>query len=185
MSTKGPDLSWADDQPLRNALIIYETHFGRTLEVAEHLAVGFRKEGVKTDLLPIAEAHHRPVDQYDMLVLGCPTEHLGMTPAMHHLLKELKKVPKLRGHYGFAFDTRLRHHPNGAARHIESQLFDLGLKVPSPPASAIVENSPVPAGTPPAGSSDSAQFHLEKGTDERFEAFGSQLIRSIRGETQP
>ena len=184
MTAKPQDLTWADDQPIRNALILYETHYGRTREVAEHLAVGFRKEGVKTDLLPIAQAHDRSIDAYDLLVLGCPTVHLGMTPAMHRLLKDLKAVPKLKGHYGFAFDTRLRHHPDGAARHIQSQLFDLGLRVPSPPASAIVE---APAGEPSpsaAGSADAPEFHLEAGTNERFEAFGSQLIRAMRGESQ-
>jgi flavorubredoxin len=184
MRARTQDLTWADDQPLRNALIIYESHYGRTREVAEHLAVGFRKEGVTTDLLPIAEAHNRPIDTYDLIVLGCPTQHLGMTPAMHELLKELKGLPTLKGHYGFAFDTRVRHHPKGAARHIESTMFDLGLRVPSPPASAIVEVPHAATANVPADAADSAAYHLEKGTDERFESFGSQLIRSIRGESQ-
>ncbi|HEV8049614.1 MAG TPA: flavodoxin domain-containing protein [Thermoplasmata archaeon] len=185
MRAHTPDLTWADDQPLRTALIVYETHYGRTREVAEHLAIGFRKEGVATDLVPIADAHRKPIETYDLLVLGCPTEHLGMTPAMHRLLKELKEQPKLKGHYGFAFDTRLRHHLKGAARHIESQMFDLGLRVPSPPASAIVESPATGAKTPPEASADSAEYRLEAGTNERFESFGSQLVRSIRGESQP
>ncbi|MCI4325053.1 MAG: flavodoxin domain-containing protein [Thermoplasmata archaeon] len=185
MSDTSPDLLWADDQPLRTAVILYDTHYGKTRQVAEHLAVGLRKEGVKTDLLPVARAHERPLDTYDMLVFGCPTEHIRPSRAMAHLLHELKHVPTLKGHYGFAFDTRLRHHLSGAGNAIDSAMYHLGLRTPVLHASAIVE-SPGEAGVAPRSEPmDSGTFRLEPGTEQRFEELGVHLVREIRGETHP
>ncbi|HEV2165877.1 MAG TPA: flavodoxin domain-containing protein, partial [Thermoplasmata archaeon] len=70
------DLSWADEMPLRRAAVIYDSLFGKTERVAQAIARGIRKENVPTDVLSVSEAEQKPVDGYDLLVLGSPSRHL-------------------------------------------------------------------------------------------------------------
>jgi hypothetical protein len=171
MSDHAPDLSWADNRPLRTATVIYDTRFGKTRTIAEAFADGIRSEGV-------------PIDAYDLLVIGAPSSHLAASPAMQHFLETLKRMPQLKGHYGFAFDTRVRHHLASAGRSIESTLLHAGLRIPGPAAHAIVE-PPRPMSAAAGGAADSEDYRLEDGTLERFKALGALLIRSIRGENEP
>jgi flavorubredoxin len=179
-----PDLSWADDAPLRSAVVVYESRFGKTRQVAEALARGVRREGVLADVLPVSEAEQRPIDGYDLLIVGSPSNHLAASPGMRSFLETLKRMPRLKGRYGFAFDTRVRHRSGGAGRQIESALVRLGLRIPGPRAHALVDPpSHLTTGTE-AGPSDSEEFHLEAGTEDRFEALGARLVRTIRGEDE-
>jgi flavorubredoxin len=184
MSDHAPDLSWADNRPLRTATVIYDTRFGKTRTIAEAFADGIRSEGVPVDLLSAAEAQQRPIDAYDLLVIGAPSSHLAASPAMQHFLETLKRMPQLKGHYGFAFDTRVRHHLASAGRSIESTLLHAGLRIPGPAAHAIVE-PPRPMSAAAGRAADSEDYRLEDGTLERFKALGALLIRSIRGENEP
>ncbi len=126
-----PTSSWADDRPLRTATVIYDTQFGKTREIAEAFADGIRSEGIPVDVLSVTEAQQRPVDGYDLLVIGAPSNHLTASPAMQHFLETLKHMPRLKGHYGYAFDTRVRHHFGSAGRAIESTLLHAGLRIPA------------------------------------------------------
>ena len=174
------DLAWAEEMPLRRAAVIYDTQFGMTKRIAEALARGLRSEEVSTDVLSVQEAEQRPVDGYDLLALGCPAHRLSPTPAMRRFVETLRHMPRLRQHYAYAFECRVRHHAPGAARWVESTLGDLTLRIPRPHEAAIVEPTPgAPSG--PSGTM-ALGFRLEPGSEARFEAIGATLARQIRGE---
>ena len=181
MTEVAPDLSWADDRPLRTAAVVYESRFGKTRRLAEALARGIRREGVPTDVLSVAEAEQRPVDGYDLLALGCPSSHLTAPSAMRTFLETLTRMPRLKGHYGFAFETHVRRHPGGAARHIESILSKAGVRLVGRHALGVVE-APGRHHPEPRPGEDSEEFRLGTGTETRFEALGAELVQSIRGE---
>ena len=75
-------------------LIVYESYFGCTQEIAEALADEFRRVGATT-LTPVETARHHPVGAYDLVVVGGPTQARGLSrtdtrravlsrAAMHH-----------------------------------------------------------------------------------------------------
>lgn len=176
-----PDLTWADQPPLRNAVVVYDSRYGKTRRLAEAFARGVRSEGVVTDVLSVTEAKQRPIDDYDLLALGSPSSHLTSSAPMLQFLHSLKRMPRLRGHYGYGFDTRVRRHPGGGGRHIEAVLLDLGLRVLAAHRSAVVETPGRPA-TGARESRESGEYRLESGSEEIFEAIGVDLVRRIRGE---
>jgi hypothetical protein len=59
-------------------LIVYESYFGCTREIAEALAREFRRVGVAT-LAPVESARHHPVRAYDLVVVGGPTQARGLS----------------------------------------------------------------------------------------------------------
>src|SRR5260221_3795322 len=62
------------------AIVVYESLFGRTREVAEAVAEGLRAAapGAAVDCRPVADAGPA-VGQVDLLVVGGPTHFLGMS----------------------------------------------------------------------------------------------------------
>jgi len=178
MTDRG-DLAWSVEMPLRTAVVVYDTTYGKTRLVAERLAEGFRREGVATDVLSVTEARQRAIDGYDLLALGAPAHHLSPSEAMRSFLRSLERMPKLREHYGYAFETRLAHHPGGAGRWIEGELTRLHLRLPRPHDAAVVV-PPHGAGAP--GTPDDGEYRLEAGAEGRFEEIGAFLVRKIRGE---
>src|SRR5260221_7752857 len=62
------------------AIVVYESLFGRTREVAEAVAEGLRAAapGAAVDCRPVVDAGPA-VGQVDLLVVGGPTHFLGMS----------------------------------------------------------------------------------------------------------
>lgn len=54
-------------------LIIYHSVFGNTKTLAESIAAGAQSAGAEVKLTPVAEADPRELDNYDSIILGCPT----------------------------------------------------------------------------------------------------------------
>ena len=59
-------------------LIVYESYFGCTQEIAEALADESRRAGATT-LTPVETARHHPVGAYDLVVVGGPTQARGLS----------------------------------------------------------------------------------------------------------
>ena len=178
----GPDLSWAEDRPVHSAAVIYDTQFDETRIIAEALARGIRTQNVTTDLFPVEEAEKAALEGYALLVLGSPTELFTCSHRMRLFLSHLK-TRNLKGRYGFAFATKIRHHPGRAAEHIHDSLEHLGFRMRMPPLSGFVrlaETAPAAAG--PAH--EQPAHVLEVGMERAFEEAGVDLIQRIRGESR-
>jgi hypothetical protein len=61
------------------ALVVYESMYGNTHEVAEHIAAGLRTAGVKADVVHVHDCVEDAVLASDLLVVGGPT-HIHTMP---------------------------------------------------------------------------------------------------------
>lgn len=101
-------------------LMIYDSRFGNTEQIARAIADVLDKHG---PVRVVAAKEAGPLDLHavDLLVLGCPTEHQGLTPAMQTLLE---RIPGgvLHGRAVATFDTRYRvaEYLSGSAAQIYS-----------------------------------------------------------------
>lgn len=60
------------------AVVVYESMYGNTHQVALQVAAGLRSEGVEVDVLPAASTTPDLVRQSELLVVGGPTHVHGM-----------------------------------------------------------------------------------------------------------
>jgi hypothetical protein len=61
------------------ALIVYESMFGNTHAVADHVADGLRSAGLYVTVVPVKEATDELVAEADLLVCGGPTHAHGLS----------------------------------------------------------------------------------------------------------
>jgi hypothetical protein len=172
-------------------LIVYESYFGCTQEIAEALAGEFRGAGTTT-LTPVETARHHSVGTYDLVVVGGPTQGRGLSrpgtrrnvlsrAAVRHrparidptvsigLREWLDGLGLCEGTAAAAFDTRL----NGpalltgqASRTLAAELRHHGFRLISDPTSFLV------------GLNDT----LLPEEDSRAAAWASDLIRSMESQ---
>jgi len=168
-----------------DALVVYESIFGNTREVAEAIVDGVGA----TAVLPVHEAHGRQGTP-DLLIIGGPTHLHGLATrrsrlvaaataqedGRSHLEAEATTDPGLRtwlhdlspraAHHAAAFDTRLNQSPwlsGAAARGITRRLRRLGIDVIAT-ESFLVEDTEGP---------------LQAGELDRARAWGAKLARSL------
>lgn len=129
-----------------NVLIVYESQYGNTKEVAMAIAGAVKKPhkvlAVAADLVEPAE-----VKAADLLIVGSPT-HGGVTaPAVHDFLKNLK-TGSLRGVKVAGFDTRVSMKLvklfGFAAGHIDRELQRAGGSLAAPPEGFYVHGKQGP-----------------------------------------
>ena len=174
-------------------LIVYESYFGCTQDIAEALAAEFGGAG-PTILTPVETARHHAVGAYDLVVAGGPTQGHGLSrpgtrrevltrAAMRHrpprvdprisigLREWLDGLGLCAGIAAAAFDTRL----NGpalltgrASRTLAAELRHHGFRLISDPVSFLV------------GPDD----RLLPEEDARAAAWASDLIRSMESRDQ-
>ena len=87
-----------------NVLVIYESQFGNTEQIAQAVAVALRTVGPVT-LRPAAQVQPADWQGVDLIAVGGPTQRHGLPPLLHALLDHLPPdalgpIPAL------AFDTR-------------------------------------------------------------------------------
>jgi len=168
-----------------DAIVVYESVYGNTREIAEAIADGVGAVAV----LPVHEAHGRQGTP-DLLIIGGPTHMHGLATkrsrrvaaataqedGRSHLEAGATIEPGLRmwlhdlspaaAHHAAAFDTRLDKSPRisgAAARGIARRLRRLGIDVVAA-ESFLVEDT---EGPPKAGEL------------ERARAWGAELARSL------
>jgi hypothetical protein len=150
------------DDPVR-ALIVFESMYGNTRQIAEQIAAGF--EGGDVTVVPVHDADPDLVDRADLLIVGAPThvhglprptsrqgaveavekaEGLSLEPhvtgrGVRELLDDLPRRPH---RLSAAFDTRVDVPPllsGRAARAIDRQLRHHGYRPVAEPESFLVD----------------------------------------------
>jgi flavodoxin len=122
-----------------NALVVYDTQYGDTELVAQAIAGALGAHG-EVRLILVGAAGPHGLDGGDLLVLGCPTQRHGPTPAFEALLDRLPPE-RVRGLPAAAFDTRYRMNrllSGSAARSIARRLRGMGARLVAPPESFFV-----------------------------------------------
>lgn len=149
---------------MRKAIVIYDSKFGNTEQIAKTLVQGMEEQGVDVDCVKVEEVNLSKLTEYDLLAVGGPTHIHNASEPIRGFLKKLKAAG-LKGKRAFAFDTKIRHRFAGSAgKKIEKRLKRLGMDVVRPYASAIVEGREGP---------------LEEGMEEMFRGIAVELAKAI------
>jgi flavodoxin len=143
------------------AIVIYDTQFGNTEQIAKELASGMNEQGISVDCVKVDEVQIEALAEFDLLAIGGPTHGFGMSGPMKTFMKKLEQVD-LRDQKAFAFDTKNRSRFWGsAAKVIEKRMKKLGMNVVMPCASGIVKGLKGP---------------LQDGTEAKFRQIGLELV---------
>ncbi len=149
------------------ACVVFDTRYGSTEKIARSLELGLREAGIGTACVSAKDAPFDSLMEYDLICLGAPTEGFTASKQMKEFLEKLKGAD-LSVKCGFAFDTKLDSRFSGsAAKFIEKELNDLGLRIIAPRESAIV------FALKEAGAITGAR--LKEGEEKRFEQIGTQV----------
>ena len=149
-------------------LIIYDATCSSIKRIAQAIAEALHSEG-SVSLSPLEETSRFNLKSVDLLIVGCPTQGLDLTPAM---LAYLENIPaeSLNGLLMAAFDTRpcISVWETGSAawsiaRHLES----LGATHISPPESFFVSDD---------------EGSLEEGEVERAAQWATALLNRAEVE---
>lgn len=143
------------------ALIVYESMFGNTRDVAEAIAKGLGEHiRMHADIVEVGVAPAQPPDDVDLLVVGGPTHAMGLTrpktradaadkttePLVSRadgVREWLAALPRTERSCGAAaFDTRIdaRWMPGSAAHGIAKRLRRKGYRLVTPAASYFVDD---------------------------------------------
>ena len=142
------------------ALVVYESLFGNTANIAETIAGSLRSHGLEARLGPVTEMTPTAADNVDLLVVGGPTHAHGLSrastrkaggddeknqfpePTVEPGLREwLDDVPAATGRLAAAFDTRFNKSTiitGSAAKGIAKRLEHLGFRLAVAPESFFV-----------------------------------------------
>jgi hypothetical protein len=166
------------------AVVVYESMYGNTHQVADAIGRGLATRG-EVVVLPVAEAAPALVADADLLVVGGPTHAHGMSrpstrkaaveqakgnpidPASGAGVREwLETVPPIAA-ASAAFDTRAGAAPafltGRASKGIAKQLHQHGFGQVAEPESFLIDKD----------------NHLEPGEDERAQQWGAQLAAAV------
>jgi flavodoxin len=122
-----------------NTLIIYDSTFGNTAQLAQAMAERLGEHGTMRIALA-DEAGLSEMEEIDLLIVGGPTQRHGVSPAIRDLLERLPRRT-LRGAGAAAFDTRyhMAAWKSGSAAHrIASKLKRTGASLLVEPESFFV-----------------------------------------------
>ena len=166
------------------AIVVYESMYGNTHEIAERIAAGLRPS-FEVEVRPVGDAIGRVTEEVDLLVVGGPTHVHGMSrsatrksaaeDAAKHADLDLEPGadgPGLREWFGglpqqhrglaAAFDTRIdgpEMFTGHASKGIAKQLSKHGLDILTDPESFLVDK----------------HSHLVEGEAERAAEWGEAL----------
>ncbi len=123
------------------ALIIYDSTFGNTECIARIIAHTLRVHD-SVQVFSVEETNNIILKDADVLLIGCPTQRHGLTPAVRALLEGMPRG-SLRGVSAAAFDTRYHMSAwksGSAAPRIASKLKRAGAALILPPESFFVSS---------------------------------------------
>lgn len=143
------------------AIVVYDSKYGNTAQVAKSVASGLQMAGIETACYNILDVSIDSLESYDMIAVGGPTQAFTASKPMKDFLQKLGNTGVLNGKRGFAFDTRFASRLSGsAAKYIEKKLAELGMHIIKNRQSAIVKKTEGP---------------LEEGELEEFERIGFEM----------
>lgn len=165
------------------ALVVYESMFGNTEQIARAVARGLEK-WAEVEIAEVSEASRNPDAAFDLIVAGGPTHAFSMTRSTTRadainrgategeqefgLREWIDTLPSGRHADKLAtFDTRvrtMRHLPGSAAKGAAKAAHRHGYETVAPPESFYVDDVDGP---------------LLAGELERAEAWGEQLSASM------
>lgn len=152
-----------------NAVVVYDTEFGNTEQIARAIASELEAHGI-VRLLAVAEAEGINLAGVDLLVIGGPTQGHSARPALRQWVEELP-AELLAGMPVATFDTRV-HWPmllSGSAAHtLAKSLRHHGARFIVPPESFFVTGREGP---------------LAPGEIEHATVWAGTLARSHEAET--
>lgn len=150
---------------MTKAVVVYDSKFGSTEQVALRLAVLLEDQGVTTTCVKVSNFDIKLLADVEIIAIGGPTHTFGMSKPMVEFMGRLREV-SLRGKSAFAFDTRFESIISGsAAKRIETILVSLGAKIAAPRYSAFVNKQGV----------------LKQGrTDEDLDRLVLHILESVR-----
>ena len=148
---------------MKNALVVYESMFGATRQVAEAVADGLR-ESTRCTVVEVGAAPTVVDKDVDLLVIGAPTHAFGLsTPDTRHEAQKETSTPVISRDLGVrewlaalvvlspqtrtvAFDTHVKQRwvPGSAAHKIAHALAHRGLTEAQEPVSFRVEGKTGP-----------------------------------------
>ena len=143
------------------ALVVFESMFGNTKEIAEAIAAGMN-DSLMTECLEVGHAPASP-EGVDLLVVGGPTHQFGLSrpdsregatseterPLVSQgigIREWIKDLPKVDGDAVATFDTSIRkpNLPGSAARGAQKRLKRLGYRIVVPAEIFHVEGTTGP-----------------------------------------
>ena len=148
---------------MKNALVVYESMFGGTREVAEAVADGLRRSA-RCTVVEVGAAPTVVDHDVDLLVIGAPTHAFGLsTPDTRHAAQEETSTPVISRDRGVrewltalvvlshhtrtaAFDTHVKQRwvPGSASHKISRALSRKGLSAAAAPLSIRVDGTTGP-----------------------------------------
>ncbi len=145
----------------KSGIVVFDTKFGNTEKIAKSIAAGLERAGVAVKCVSVSEAHPETLKDYDLIVVGAPTQTFTASKPMKEFIDRLENSGGLAGKRYYAFDTKLPSRFSGSAsEYIESKLERMALRAAGPRSSAIGRGS---------------VFRLDDGEEKRFERIGFEL----------
>jgi len=127
---------------MAKAIIIYESKYGNTRQVAEQIAEGMRQvHGIEVNLTEVGQVDLNAVANFDAILIGSP-KHMGrLTGGIRRLIDKLNKL-KLDNKKAAVFDTYLSKDFEKAVKKMEKQIVDKapGLTLAAPGLSIRVDD---------------------------------------------
>ena len=152
-----------------NIVIIYDSVFGNTSDIAEAIAETLRKH-CHVQLTAVDEVDRFDLKTMDVLIVGCPTQRHSLTSGIRTFLDRIQRG-RLDGLMAAAFDTRYRMSvwiSGSAAWSIGRHLQRSGASLVLPPESFFVTGREGP---------------LEDGERERAEQWAKLILERLEAET--
>ncbi|MFX0107207.1 MAG: flavodoxin family protein [Candidatus Hodarchaeota archaeon] len=168
MHIRGSPAPYKRRQAMKRAIIIYESVYGNTKQVAEAIADGMRAAGdIETRVLKTGEVHHTDdVADFDAVLFGCPNHN--QEPA-RNMVKFLERVAivEMSCKIGSVFDTYTGGNKGVAMKKLGKMIRKKipGIAELTDGFSALVEDRKGPL----------SEGELEK-AQEFGKAFGSKIL---------
>ena len=111
-----------------------------TAKVADVIATALRDKGLEVTSVPVGDAKHLKIEDYDALVVGTPTMAWAPTKPVKEFLDRLD-ASKVKGKKAASFDTQMKSFISGNAnKAMESRLKELGMVIACPHLLAYVKS---------------------------------------------
>jgi NAD(P)H dehydrogenase (quinone) len=111
-------------EPMKRAIIVYESVYGNTKRIAEAIADGIQKvEGVECRVVKTGEIHTDEICDFDAILFGCPNHNQAPALNMTKFL-ERASIVHVKGKIGAIFDTFTGGNKGVALKKLKSIVND-------------------------------------------------------------